>query len=418
MEGAEELERAIEHLLASDVNALSDAELHARTVRVTALSSRLAAARADLVAEWHARRLWADDGSKSPGARLARECSLSPATAKAEVKRARKLATMPHVAGALAGGALSVDYVDLLAAANTATVRSQFARDESMLVNLIGPMRFVAAKQTVAYWRSSARDEVQEPFVDRQTSRRHASCDRTFHGGVHLQAFFARVPGTAVYDEVHRLERELFEADLAAARTEHGDDALAHLPRTGAQRMADAIELMARRSAAADGIGAARPLFTVLVGYETLTRRVCQLEDGTVVEPEELRPFLAEAEVERVVFDGPARVIEVGPRTRFFTGALRRAIQVRDRHCQDPSGCDEPVSRTEVDHIVEYEDGGETTQANGQLACRFHNRRKHRQKRRQQARERAGLRRLHQLRQRLAADYLTDDADDAYVDTG
>lgn len=71
---------------------------------------------------------------------------------------------------------------------------------------------------------------------------------------------------------------------------------------------------------------------------------------------------------------GPAnRVIELGARERCFTGGLRRAIQLGDRHCQWP-GCTEPGTRCEIDHVRRYTDGGSTTQGNGRLLCRFHNR--------------------------------------------
>ena len=89
-------------------------------------------------------------------------------------------------------------------------------------------------------------------------------------------------------------------------------------------------------------------------------------------------PLLTEADVERIVFDSPSRVIDVGVRQRFFTGALRRAIEVRDRHCQDPSGCFVPAEECEGDHKVRFADGGLTTQENGQCLCPFHNRRKER----------------------------------------
>jgi hypothetical protein len=236
--------------------------------------------------------------------------------------------------------------------------------------------------------------------------------DRTFKGGVHVSAFLPRVAGTAFYDEFHRLERQMFERDLAEARRLHGDDALAHLPRTGAQRGADVMVLMAERSATAPAGGRKpAPLFTVLLGYETFAGRVCELEDGTVVHPSELREFLAEAEIERVVFDSPKRVIEVGERTRFFTGALRRAIQVRDRHCQDPAGCDEPITRSEVDHKEEFEDGGLTTQENGELKCGVHNRRKNRMKRRGPPNRRSAQQRLDELRRRLTAAALLEPFD-------
>jgi 5-methylcytosine-specific restriction protein A len=59
---------------------------------------------------------------------------------------------------------------------------------------------------------------------------------------------------------------------------------------------------------------------------------------------------------------------------RTFTGWLRRAIQVRDRHCQHPAGCDEPITRCDVDHILPNVAGGRTAYANGRLQCATHNR--------------------------------------------
>jgi hypothetical protein len=77
--------------------------------------------------------------------------------------------------------------------------------------------------------------------------------------------------------------------------------------------------------------------------------------------------------MEVVLFDGPATVLSVS-RRRSFTGALRRAIEVRDRHCQHPAGCDVPVDRCDVDHVVPWIAGGRTDQFNGRLECRAHNR--------------------------------------------
>ena len=118
-----------------------------------------------------------------------------------------------------------------------------------------------------------------------------------------------------------------------------------------------------------------RPLITILTGDASFAR-ICELADGTVLSPGQLVPLLSEADIERVVFDGPDRVLSVS-RRRTFTGALRRAIEVRDRHCQHPSGCDEPADRCDVDHIQPYTDGGPTTLDNGRLSCWPHNRHHH-----------------------------------------
>jgi hypothetical protein len=129
---------------------------------------------------------------------------------------------------------------------------------------------------------------------------------------------------------------------------------------------------MARRSAGAANGPRAKPLFSVLVGERSF-ERICELADGAVVTPGQLVPWLGHSEIESILFDGPSTVISVS-RRRTFSGALRRAVQVRDRHCQHPSGCDVPAPDCDVDHIVPRSQGGATSQFNGRLECPTHNR--------------------------------------------
>jgi hypothetical protein len=119
------------------------------------------------------------------------------------------------------------------------------------------------------------------------------------------------------------------------------------------------------------------PLFTVLVGYETFAGRVCELADGTVVAPGSLLRWLDEAWVERIVFDSPDRIRNVGVRQRLFTGATRRGVEVRDRECFHEF-CDIPAEDCQIDHIQPYAEGGPTVDDNGRPACGHHNRERHR----------------------------------------
>jgi hypothetical protein len=186
------------------------------------------------------------------------------------------------------------------------------------------------------------------------------------------------IGGSILARELERIGDELFKADWAEAKARVGDGVNAsHLARTPAQRRADALVEMARRSGGGTGGGGGRPLFNVLVGYETFAGMICQLGNGTVVTPGSLRPWLDEAWVQRVVFDGPSRVIDVGERRRFFTGATRTAVQLRDQKCFHDD-CEAPAESCQVDHVVPWAEGGPTTQANGRAACAFHNRERQR----------------------------------------
>jgi len=55
------------------------------------------------------------------------------------------------------------------------------------------------------------------------------------------------------------------------------------------------------------------------------------------------------------------------------TGALRRALVLRDGGCQFP-GCDRPAKWCQGHHIRPWADGGPTTLNNVVLVCTFHHR--------------------------------------------
>ena len=173
------------------------------------------------------------------------------------------------------------------------------------------------------------------------------------------------IDGTIVDNELNRLADEIRLSDRHAG-----------IDRTPAQRRAAALVEMARRSATAPEHGRRpRPLFTVLIGERTLDR-LCELSNGIVITPGALVPHLTEAHIESILFDGPRTVVAVSSR-RTFTGALRRAIQVRDRRCRHLSDCDIPADDCDLDHIIPHSKGGPTSQFNGRLECKVHNRLPH-----------------------------------------
>jgi hypothetical protein len=183
------------------------------------------------------------------------------------------------------------------------------------------------------------------------------------------------ISGAIVDGALKKIEKELFESDWAEAKERVGDVVGgSDLARSPAQRRADALVEMARRSlAVAPGARLPAPLFSVFVGYETLAGRICQLANGAVVTPGSLVRWLDEAWVERVVFESPDRVKNIGAGRRMFDGATRRAVEVRDRECFHEF-CELPADECEIDHVEPWATGGLTVDDNGRAACGFHNR--------------------------------------------
>jgi hypothetical protein len=358
----DQLGDAVDSLGDLDTDTLGDAELDALLIELMRTRHRLAAATADVLARWDARGVWRGDGSRSAATRLARDGKVSLTTANVELRRARHLVEMPATAAALGAGRLSMDHVDLLGRANQEHRHELFARDEELLVEHCATLRHAQAVRAVEYWMQladTATGDSTPPPAERP-SRLHAST--TFEGTVRIDGLLNRIDGAIFNGELNRLERELYLADEAAG-----------IVRTRSERMAAALVEMAVRSASTPtGAQRPRPLFTVLLGDDSF-RRLCELANGQVVAPDLLVPHLSDSDTETILFDGPFTVIAASSARR-FSGRLRRAIEVRDRHCQHPSGCDIPAPDCDVDHIVPVTEHGGTSQFNGRLECRPHNR--------------------------------------------
>lgn len=269
---------------------------------------------------------------------------------------------MPVTGRAFAAGAISTDQVDLLSKANQEWRDARFCEHERMLVRHYRRLRYPYARRAVDYWCQRVDAEAAERDATERHASRYASASAALYGDVVVHAALDATGGSAFCDELQRLERQLYLEDQKTGNR-----------RTIRQRRADAMVEMAHRSRMCPPGGLRpRPLITILLGEQTLDR-VCELAEGVVITPGQVVPHLGDADIERIVFDGPDRFIGVSKR-RTFTGALRRAIEVRDRHCQYPSACDEPAKQCDVDHVTLRSAGGLTSQQNGRLLCPTHNR--------------------------------------------
>jgi hypothetical protein len=360
--GIDELAEAIDSLLDVDPTVLTDDVLHELVTSVQRQRHRLAAVAAAATASWDQRMVWADNGARSAAVRLANETSSSTSSAGVDLRRARQLRSMPATATALASGDISPDHVDLLSKAAQPWRNASFADHEDTLVEQCKFLRFADARKMIDYWCARADADAAEDRAERQRNAAHLNVSPTLDGTVVITGTLDPIGGSIVSDELTRIERELYLADKRDGIT-----------RTASQRRAAALVEMATRSATTPAGGRRpKPLFTALVGDETLSH-LCELANGMIVTPGQVVQWAGDADLETVLFDGPSTVISVSHR-RGFTGALRRAVQVRDRHCRHTSGCDVPADQCDVDHIVPHAAAGPTSQFNGKLECTPHNR--------------------------------------------
>jgi hypothetical protein len=335
----------------------------------------------EAAAAYDASEEWALDGAKTSSAWIATRCALPKGTARNRVALGKALRQLPECAEAWREGRIGSDQARAIASARRCRTEDAMARDESMLVSYAASLRFEDFYRALSYWKQLADPDGSDATEEDKRCRRdvylNASIDGLYLGQITLDP----ISGATVAGELERIERTFFEHDLAEATERLGHrPRLDELQRNAGQRRADALVEMARRSAAMpEGAQRPEPLFTVLVGYETLHGRICQLENGTVLSPSSLLPWMETAYFERAIFSLSARV-EVSERARLFTGGTRRALEVRDQMCTHPY-CQVEARNCQADHIQPYAAGGLTTQENGRLLCGFHNRLRNHQER-------------------------------------
>ena len=350
-------------------------DLHRQLERLNAATTRATAA-------FEAGGAWEADGARSAAAWLATRVRTALPAARRRLRLGRALRDMAHAEAAWLAGEIDANHVAALAEARTPVSTDCFERDEAMLVDQAAQLSHRHFTRALAYWCQRADTDGTERSASAEFNARRLHLSQSFGGSWVLDAGFDPIGGAVLGRALRRIEAELFATDWAEARARVGEHAcMADLARTPAQRRADAAVEMARRAGAVPpGARLPEPLFSVFVDYSTaFAGRICELANGTVVSPGSLVPWLHEAWVERVVFDGPDRVKNVGMRRRIFTGATRRAVELRDLECFHEL-CDLPAEDCQIDHVEPYAAGGLTVDTNGRVACGYHNRLRHRRR--------------------------------------
>jgi hypothetical protein len=365
---------ALDGLASLDLDTVVGADLTAAVMRFQELRGALDVAEARVLARWDTLGEWRPSGAKTAAAWLAWQQHIPIGAARQRLRHGRELRDLPSVEKAWAAGEIDRSHVTTMLGKRTARTEQAFERDHEMLLDAARAVGFTTFKAHCDRWELIVDADGAEQGAADDRAAREANLSRSFGGMWFGKQTLDPISGEIVHTTLSLIERELFEADWAAAKERLGwEPVVLDLDRTPAQRRADAlVEMAIRARTARDGRRPA-PLFSVLVGYETFAGPLLELFNRTVLTPGTVAPWLTEADIERVVFDGPSRVLDVGVQQRFFRGALKHAIELRDRTCFHPS-CDEPPIYPQIDHIEEASKGGPTTQANGRLACAFHNR--------------------------------------------
>ena len=124
--------------------------------------------------------------------------------------------------------------------------------------------------------------------------------------------------------------------------------------------------------------GGDRPQVVVTTDLDRLRESIgtATFDDGSHVTAATARRIACDAQLIPAVLNTAGQPLDLGRERRRFTGALRRALVLRDGGCAFPH-CDRPAKWCQGHHLKHWADGGPTTLDNAVLVCSHHHRALH-----------------------------------------
>jgi hypothetical protein len=358
--------------------SLRDADVVDCLDAVHAVEQALAAVKLHLVRELDGRNLPVAQHASSTTVWLREHLRVSIHAAKRMLDLAQAIDQRPALDAALAAGAVNVEQAQVVAATIRdlpAEVGDQVVdKAEAALIDQAAACEpgilCKAGERILAHVAPEIADAADAAALARMEAR--AQQTRAFHL---TRNGDGRVRLTGWLDEEAAATVNAALDPLCAPR--HDLE-----PRTPSQRRADALvevcELAVRSQQLPDS-GGQRPHVVVTVPYDVVRAQlgVGTLDTGGRLSPEQVRRLACDAHLIPAVLDGHGQVLDLGRTRRLITGALRRALELRDQGCAFP-GCDRPPRWCHGHHIHAWTSGGSTTLDNSVLLCGHHHRIIHR----------------------------------------
>ena len=333
------------HVEAVDVAGLCDEGLSLRLGVLGRAESRLAAMKAQVLAEVGRRH------SKGDAQRMVRnELQASKREAKRDVESATRLAELPVTSEALASGEIPQGHARLIARAS-----SESPIDEALLVEAANTEPFDEFARTVKRHQQDQAVDDGQSLLDRQRKNRKARIFESADSGMFvLSGEFDQIAGARIATALTAKERQLWHREDPKARA------------TPQQRMADALaELICEP--AGDGKSAGTDLL-VIADFDVIKQQLDnpRLADGSPIPIVELHRLALEANILPSIFDTKAQDMWLGRRLRTASEAQRVALIARDQHC---IGCKANPLWCRAHHIIWWSKDGPTDVDNLVLVC-------------------------------------------------
>jgi hypothetical protein len=295
---------------------------------------------------------------------MERALQLTPGAAPAQIRTAHRLATLPGTAAALRQGEISGQQATVICRAMEQVGRTNLEAPD-VEEQLVDAARRMDPRELRAQWcrmRYEADQEAGLEAEEEQRRRRWLTMRQTYNGTFRLEAELDPEGGALLKTAI---------SAMVGRRRAKGDE------RTGEQRRADAVVDMARYRLDAGDLptrGGQRPHLSVVADLATLRLEpgspLAELDWGPLVTGETARRIACDAAITPVLVDEKGEILHVGRSTRTVPAPTRKALNLRDRHCQGEEGsCPVPAEECTPHHLIPWADGGPSELWNLRLYC-------------------------------------------------
>jgi hypothetical protein len=386
--------RSIEVPELGDLEGLGADKLELMLVECDTIRRRVEAMLAEIVGLAERTVAYVDDGHASVSGWAKAACNWSTSETKTIMQTGRLFHAVPEARDAAHAGSLGVAQSRLLARllANPRCA-AQLPDSGELLIGHAQSLWFDEFTVVVRRWEALADVDGAHNAQQRAHTGRDAHVN-LIGETVYLDGHGGVVAG-AVIDEIFaRFCDTEFHADWDAGVTKWGQQMNPNLlDRTAAQRRFDALLAIFTTAAASVVTGTSDPLVNVIVDQTTFEHhlaklagadvepldpatvddRRCETSTGHQLDPDDVIAAALIGHVRRVVLDSAGVVIDLGRRSRLFTGGARDAVLLADRWCTWP-GCDIRSGRCQTDHTTPWTANGTTRPDNAAPLCARHNR--------------------------------------------
>lgn len=339
------------------------------------------------------------DGHRSVSSWLMATTNCTRGEATARRKSAELVRSLTSVAGEFLAGRVGVAQVRELARLG-ANPRSgdQVEGSEDILLEAAKTLEFADFRVVTGRWEQLA--DADGAHREHESAHEHRNARCSYDGAeFRFETSHGVIAGASMREVFDAFCQAEFDRDWQWVKDTYGEEAnAARLPRTAAQRRADAFVAMVLAAAEA-GTGDGRSidvnvnLISDLDQFEqrveaeitdgeveidpaTVRERRCETTDGVPVDPRQLVAAAFMGRIRLIVTDGAGVIVHAGQKRKLFTGALREAIQAIDPVC-GWLGCDLRAQIAAIDHLQPRSRGGPTDAGNGKVMCDKHNIYKH-----------------------------------------